>query len=41
MALLQSVTRDNASLNAADAARAEIHNTFAKHDADVGSAMVA
>ncbi len=40
MAMLQSVARDNTSLNAADAARAEIHNTFAKHDADVGSAMV-
>ena len=40
MALLQSVSHDHSSLSAAASARTEIHNTFAKHDADVSAAMV-
>ena len=41
MAALMSVNRDNTSQSAAEAARTDIHNTFAKYDIDVGAALVA
>ena len=40
MAALMSVNRDNTSQSAAEAARSDIHNTFAKYDIDVGAALV-